>query len=83
MESYLCLLLILSSPFQLLECPSIYELMACLDFNWEHIPLLEVWRKICDDDGNPTTVLETYPPVEAIPIFMEALSKNKVSCECY
>lgn len=67
------------SLFQLLECPSIYELMACLDYKWEHVPLLEIWKKRCDSDGNSTTVLETYPPVEAIPIFMEALSTNQVS----
>ncbi|XP_057797019.1 lecithin-cholesterol acyltransferase-like 4 [Salvia miltiorrhiza] len=64
----------------LLECPSIYELMACLDYKWEHVPLLEIWKKRCDSDGNSTTVLETYPPVEAIPIFMEALSTNTI---CY
>ncbi|XP_047971885.1 lecithin-cholesterol acyltransferase-like 4 [Salvia hispanica] len=63
----------------LLECPSIYELMACLDYKWEHVPLLEIWKKRCDSDGNSATVLETYPPVEAIPIFMEALSTNQIS----
>ncbi|KAH6755669.1 alpha/beta-Hydrolases superfamily protein [Perilla frutescens var. hirtella] len=63
----------------LLECPSIYELMASLDFKWEHVPLLEIWRKRSDGDGNSTTVLESYPPVEAIPIFMEALSENKIN----
>ncbi|KAI3466926.1 hypothetical protein Pfo_023589 [Paulownia fortunei] len=64
----------------LIECPSIYELMACLDFKWEHIPLLEIWRQKCGSDGNSTIMLESYPPEEAIPIFMEALSVNKV---CY
>ncbi|KAG6383017.1 hypothetical protein SASPL_157247 [Salvia splendens] len=50
------------------------------DYKWEHVPLLEIWKKRCDSDGNSTTVLETYPPVEAIPIFMEALSTNQI---CY
>ncbi|PIN24798.1 Lecithin:cholesterol acyltransferase (LCAT)/Acyl-ceramide synthase [Handroanthus impetiginosus] len=63
----------------LLECPSIYELMACLDFKWEHIPLLEIWREKCDSDGNATITLESYPPAETIAIFREALSTNKVS----
>ncbi|XP_022845890.1 lecithin-cholesterol acyltransferase-like 4 [Olea europaea var. sylvestris] len=63
----------------LIECPSIYELMACLDFPWEHIPLLEIWRKMSDSDGNSTTMLESYPPIEAVSIFMEALSSNKVN----
>lgn len=65
--------------FQLIECPSIYELMACLDFKWEHIPLLEIWRQKCDSNENSTVMLESYPPVGAIPVFMEALSANKVS----
>ncbi|EYU31717.1 hypothetical protein MIMGU_mgv1a004228mg [Erythranthe guttata] len=64
----------------LLECPSIYELMACLDFKWENVPLVEIWRQKSDDDGNTTVTLESYPPVEAIQIFTEALSINKV---CY
>ncbi|KAL2473927.1 Lecithin-cholesterol acyltransferase-like 4 [Forsythia ovata] len=63
----------------LIECPSIYELMACPDFPWEHIPLLEIWRKKSDSDGNSTIMLETYPPIEAASIFMEALSSNKVN----
>ncbi|KAK4488575.1 hypothetical protein RD792_004341 [Penstemon davidsonii] len=62
----------------LIECPSIYELMACLDFKWEHTPLLEIWRQK-NSDENATIMLESYPPAEAIPIFMEALSINKVS----
>ncbi|CAI9760034.1 unnamed protein product [Fraxinus pennsylvanica] len=63
----------------LIECPSIYELMACLDFPWEHIPLLEIWRKKSDSDGNSTIMLESYPPIEAVSIFIEALSSNKVN----
>ncbi|KAL0442335.1 UNVERIFIED_CONTAM: Lecithin-cholesterol acyltransferase-like 4 [Sesamum latifolium] len=63
----------------LIECPSIYELMACLDFKWEHIPRLEIWRHKCDGDGNSRVMLESYPPAESIPIFMEALSVNKVT----
>ncbi|KAI3455830.1 hypothetical protein Pfo_012493 [Paulownia fortunei] len=63
----------------LIECPSIYELMACLDFKWEHIPLLEIWRQKCDSNGNSMVLLESYPPAEAVPIFMEALSVNKVT----
>lgn len=75
--------ILMSTFFQLLECPSIYELMACLEFKWEHVPLLEIWRQKCDSDGNATTMLESYPPAEAIPIFKEALSINKVSYDCY
>lgn len=64
--------------FQLIECPSVYELMACLDFDWEHIPLLELWREKLVD-GNSRTILETYPPLESVQIFKEALLNNTVS----
>ncbi|CAL5412867.1 unnamed protein product [Camellia sinensis] len=62
----------------LIECPSIYELMASRDFHWEHTPLLEFWRQNCDSDGNSYVMLESYPPEESVPIFMEALSSNTV-----
>ena len=65
--------------FQLIECPSIYELMACPDFCWEHNPLLEIWRQHSDNDGNSNVVLESYSPEESISIFTEALASNTVS----
>lgn len=65
--------------FQLVECPSVYELMACPDFAWEHIPLLEFWREVHDGDGNSAAMLESYPPIEAISILKQALSINVVS----
>lgn len=63
----------------LIECPSIYELMACPDFQWEHNPLLEIWREKHDKDGNSNIVLESYSPEESVPIFKEALSSNTVN----
>lgn len=66
--------------FQLLECPSVYELMGCLDFSWQHDPLLEIWKENEDGDGDSTILLESYSMLEAIPIFIQALSNNKVSC---
>lgn len=65
--------------FQLIECPSVYELMACLDFHWEHIPLLEMWRQRLDGDGNSQIILESYPLAESVEIFKEALASNTVS----
>jgi hypothetical protein len=65
--------------FQLIECPSIYELMGCLNFQWQHIPLLEIWREKLDKDGNSHIILEPYSPAESIEIFKEALSANTVS----
>ncbi|XAR56176.1 Phospholipase A(1) [Bertholletia excelsa] len=63
----------------LIECPSIYELMACPDFQWEHSPVLEVWRQITDTDGNSSSRLESYSAEESISVFTEALSNNVVN----
>lgn len=63
----------------LIECPSIYELMACPHFHWEHAPLLEIWRNKRDSDGNSNIMLESYTPADAISIFTEALSSNTVN----
>lgn len=63
----------------LIECPSIYELMPCLNYPWEMTPLLQIWReKHGDNDTNSTVMLESYPPEECIPIFTAALSSNTV-----
>lgn len=59
----------------LIECPSIYELMACLDYEWEHEPLLQIWKEL--QDG--TAMLETFTPIEAVSIFTQALSSNELS----
>lgn len=64
--------------FQLIECPSLYELMASLDFSWEHVPLLQFWKENIDVDGNSSVLLESYPPVEAVSVITQALSINKV-----
>ncbi|KAK3041226.1 hypothetical protein RJ639_028486 [Escallonia herrerae] len=63
----------------LIECPSIYELMGCLDFKWQHIPRLQLWREHQDRDGKSTTMLESYCPVETVSILTQALSSNKVN----
>lgn len=67
------------SIFQLIECPSVYELMACLDFQWEHKPLLEMWRERLHADGNSQIILESYPLAESVDIFKGALANNTVS----
>ncbi|XP_052202136.1 lecithin-cholesterol acyltransferase-like 4 [Diospyros lotus] len=60
----------------LIECPSIFELMACCDFRWEHNPTLEIWRQKYDTDGNYSVTLESYSAEESISVFTEALSSN-------
>ncbi|KAJ6889201.1 hypothetical protein NC652_030105 [Populus alba x Populus x berolinensis] len=62
----------------LIECPSIYELMACPHFHWQHVPVLEIWREKKDNDGNSQIILESYPPEESIQVFKDALSSNTV-----
>lgn len=71
-------MLLFAAMFQLIECPSIYELMACPDFKWQHRPLLELWREKQGCDGNPGVILESYPPIESIKVFKEALLSNTV-----
>ncbi|CAL1361024.1 unnamed protein product [Linum trigynum] len=63
----------------LIECPSIYELMAHPTFDWEHIPFLEFWRNKQDNNGKSQIMLEKYTPRETIGIYKGALSSNKVS----
>lgn len=65
--------------FQLIECPSIYELLANPDFQWENVPLLQLWRQKHDDSGNSSALLESYEPKESIALMTKALSNNAVS----
>ncbi|KNA24954.1 hypothetical protein SOVF_010990 [Spinacia oleracea] len=62
----------------LIECPSIYELMACPDFHWQNPPRLEIWREKHDDDENSLIMLDSYTPEESITIFEKSLSSNTV-----
>ncbi|XP_062084105.1 phospholipase A(1) LCAT3 [Humulus lupulus] len=61
----------------LIECPSIYEMLANPDFNWKKQPLIRVWRK--QSKGGETSVeLESYGPLASINLFEEALRKNEL-----
>lgn len=57
--------------------------MGSPDFNWEDIPLLEIWRERSNSNGDSTIMLESYPPVKAVSILKEALENNKVSCHSF
>ncbi|GMN66766.1 hypothetical protein TIFTF001_035832 [Ficus carica] len=48
--------------------------------NWIAVaaPFQELWREKLVD-GNSRTILETYPPLESVEIFKEALSSNTVN----
>ncbi|KAK4347488.1 hypothetical protein RND71_033827 [Anisodus tanguticus] len=63
----------------LIECPSIYELMGCPDFQWEHAPVLEIWKEKSNSNGESTVILESYSPLEAVSVYERALSNNKVN----
>lgn len=56
--------------------------MACLDFEWEHEPLLQIWKEVQDGNGDSTAMLETFTPVEAVSIFTQALSNNEACFIC-
>lgn len=62
----------------LIECPSIYELLASSTFHWEHTPLLQIWREKLDNSGKKSALLESYEPDEAIKMIEKALSKHEI-----
>lgn len=61
----------------LIECPSIYELMACPQFCWKHAPCLEIWREKHDSDKS-SVIKESFSPEESLLVFQEALSSNMI-----
>ena len=63
----------------LIECPSVYELMGCPNFQWQNVPLLELWRERNLSDGTSHVILESYPPCDSVEILKEALVNNKVN----
>ncbi|KAI3817588.1 hypothetical protein L1987_11383 [Smallanthus sonchifolius] len=63
----------------LIEYPSIYELMACLDHEWEHAPLLQIWKEIWDGNGDSTAMPDTFTTVEVVSVFTRSLSMNELS----
>ncbi|KAI4370888.1 hypothetical protein MLD38_019185 [Melastoma candidum] len=62
----------------LIECPSIYELMACPYFDWQNNPALQIWREKIGCKGDSNVILESFSPTQSIDIFAEALSCNTV-----
>ncbi|OAY32237.1 phospholipase A(1) LCAT3 isoform X2 [Manihot esculenta] len=64
----------------LVECPSIYEMLANPDFKWERQPQIQVWREQ-SDDGESSVKLESYGPLDSIAFFQEALRNNELNYE--
>jgi hypothetical protein len=67
---------------QLIECPSVYELMASKDFPWTDPPELRLWRQQTEENGEPNpecpSVLERYGPKDYLQVMSAALQGNTV-----
>ncbi|CAN6218334.1 unnamed protein product [Urochloa humidicola] len=61
----------------LVECPSIYEMLPNLDFNWKEKPIIQVWRKNSEKDG--TVELVQYEATDCVSLFEEALRNNELT----
>lgn len=63
---------------QLIECPSVYELMAHPHFDWSVPPELRLWRKEAKENGEEKVLLEAFGPKDNVGVMMAALEDNKV-----
>jgi pimeloyl-ACP methyl ester carboxylesterase len=63
----------------LVECPSIYEMMANPDFKWKKQPEIRVWRKKSENDVDTSVELESFGLIESIDLFNDALKNNELS----
>ena len=62
---------------QLIECPSVYELMASSQFEWSEPPELRLWRKQTKENGHKVE-MECFGPNDNLHVMMAALKNNKV-----
>ncbi|KAH1199888.1 Phospholipase A(1) LCAT3 [Glycine max] len=62
----------------IVECPSIYEMLANPYYEWKKQPEILVWRKHTKDGDNNIN-LESYGPTQSISLFEEALRDNEVN----
>lgn len=63
--------------FQLVECPSIYEMLPNPEFNWKKQPEIIVWRN-GSENGQDTVKMERYGTSGSVGLFVEALKDNEV-----
>jgi hypothetical protein len=61
---------------QLVECPSIYEMLPNPEFKWKKKPIIQVWRKNPEKDG--IVELVQYEETDCVSLFEEALRNNEV-----
>ena len=79
LQLYLPLLLNLfwlTDYMQLVECPSIYEMLPNPEFKWKKKPIIQVWRKNPEKDG--IVELVQYQATDCVSLFEEALRNNEV-----
>lgn len=63
---------------QLIECPSVYELIASAHFDWSEPPELRLWRKQAEESGEEKVKLKAFGPRENLDVMMAALEENTV-----
>lgn len=63
----------------LIECPSIYEMMANPDFKWKKQPEILVWRKKKSENDDTSVEVETFGLTKSIDLFNDALQNNELS----
>ncbi|KAG2644535.1 hypothetical protein PVAP13_2KG203481 [Panicum virgatum] len=61
----------------LVECPSIYEMLPNLNFNWKEKPTIQVWRKNPEKDG--AVELVQYEASDCVSFFEKALRNNELT----
>ncbi|XP_024360541.1 lecithin-cholesterol acyltransferase-like 4 [Physcomitrium patens] len=62
----------------LIECPSVYELIASPHFEWSEPPELRLWRKKAEENGDENVLLETFGPKHNLDVMIAALKDNKL-----
>lgn len=62
---------------QLVECPSIYEMLPNPSFKWKQDPVVQVWRKQSGDEE--AVKLDVYDTTHCIALFEEALRNNELN----
>ncbi|KAL3699381.1 hypothetical protein R1sor_017403 [Riccia sorocarpa] len=60
----------------LIECPSVYELMASPHFEWNDIPELRLWHQRVGGNGESECEMERFGPKDCIGVMMAALKDN-------
>ncbi|KAF8404335.1 hypothetical protein HHK36_009218 [Tetracentron sinense] len=69
--------------YELVECPSIYEMLPNPQFKWKKQPQIRVWQKESEGKETSSVKLESYGPTESVVLFEEALRNNEVQLSSF